>query len=421
MHFSRVSLAILVSGAILLAAAGAVVAQGQGGGASAVPIDASGSFEVGGVDVDVRGKDAEAARMGGWRVAQRKAWERLAERLAGRKSDLSDSVLDSIVTGIVVEHEEIGPERYIARLGVLFDRAKAGSILGVSTVVNQSPPMLLVPLEFSGGVGRVFERETDWARAWNRFRSGGSSIDYVRLRGTGPDALLVNAGQTLRRGRNWWRSVLDQYGAADVLVAEAQLRREYPGGPVVGVFAAHHGPDRTPVTSFALRVDNGDALDRLLDAAVQRIDAAYRQALASGLLKTDTLLSTRPPAPKSAEEEPETEEPGASPSASPGPATVTSAAFTVQVETPSAASVTASEASVRGVPGVRSATTTSLALGGISVIRVTYDGSIGALRAALEARGWQVQEGAGVLRIRRPGPAPATQPSPQASGAAAAE
>lgn len=421
MQLSRFSFIIGLAGALALAGAGVVVAQGQGGGASAVPIDASGSFEVSGVQVDVKGKDAEAARQGGWRLAQRKGWEMLSERLTGKKSTLGDSALDALVTGIVVEREQIGPTRYIARLGVLFDRAKAGGILGVSTVVTRSPPMLLVPLEFSGGVGRVFERETAWSRAWNRFRSGGSTIDYVRLRGTGPDAMLINAGQTLRRGRNWWRTVLDQYGASDVLVAEVQLRREYPGGPIVGVFAANHGPDRRPITSFALRVDNGDSLDALLDAGIQRLDQAYQKALASGLLRTDALLATRPPRVKTAEELAAEAAALATPTPTPTASSAATASYTVQVETPSAAALTASEAAVRGVPGVRSAATTSLALGGISVMRVTYDGSQSSLRAALEGRGWQVQEGPGVLLIRRGARAPAASPTPQATSTPAAK
>ena len=69
------------------------------------------------------------------------------------------------------------------------------------------------------------------------------------------------------------------------------------------------------------------------------------------------------------------------------------------------------------VPGVSSASTTSLALGGVSLMRVTYNGSQAGLRAALEARGWQVQEGAGVLRIRRGAAAPpAGQPIPAEAG-----
>jgi hypothetical protein len=421
MQVSRFSITVGIAGALATAGLGGMVmAQGGSGGTAAgVAVDASGSFEVSGVQVDVKAKDAEAARQGGWRLAQRKGWEMLSQRLTGKKSSLPDSTLDSLSTGIVVEREQIGPDRYIARLGVLFDRARAGAILGVSTQVTRSAPMLLVPLEFSGGVGRVFERETTWMRAWNRFRSGGSTIDYVRLGGTGPDALLINAGQTLRRGRNWWRTVLDQYGASDVLVAEVQLRREYPGGPVIGIFAANHGPDRKPIASFALRVDNGDALDALLDAGIQRIDKAYQQALAGGLLRTDALLATRPPRVKTeAEKQAEAEAAAAAAAAAaaptdtptPLPSSVSTATYTVQVDTPNVAALNASESSVRGVPGVRSAATTSLALGGVSVMRVSYDGSIAGLRAALEARGWQVQEGVGVLRIRRAGPAPATAP-----------
>ena len=56
-------------------------------------------------------------------------------------------------------------------------------------------------------------------------------------------------------------------------------------------------------------------------------------------------------------------------------------------------------------------------------MRVGYDGAIGGLRAALEARGWQVQEGPGVLRIRRAGggggggtqPTPTPQPTTDSS------
>lgn len=408
MQFRRPKTIIGAISVLALAGAGIMAARGQGG-APAAAVGPANSFEVSGVKVDVSGKTADIARQGGWRIAQRKGWSMLSQQLTGKPGSLSDSVLDAIVTGIVVEREQIGPNRYIASLGVQFDRAKAGSILGVSIAVTHSPPMLLVPLQYSGGVGQVFERDTAWARAWNRLRAAGSTIDYVRLRGTGGDRLLVNTGQTLRHGRNWWRTILDQYGAVDTLVAEVQLRRDYPGGPIVGIFSATHGPDKAPITSFALRIENGDAIDALFDTAVARIDKAYQAALTDGRLHTDAVLAARPPvappAPVAAEE-------AVAPTASPSAESSAVASLSVQVETPNAAAVTASESAVRGVPGVRSATTTSLALGGISVMRVSFDGSQAALRTALESRGWSVQEGPGVLRIRR-GAAPQASPSPK--------
>ncbi len=283
MAVRRISSGLGIVAALALAGAGGgVMAQGDkpdkdaktDRGAPAAAFSGN-SFEVTGVDVDVRGKDADAARMGGWRLAQRKGWEMLSRRMTGHTGTLSDSALDGLVSGIVVEQEQIGPTRYIARLGVLFDRGRAASLLGVSDQVVRSPAMLLVPVEWSGGTGRVFERSTDWARAWSRFRGGSSTIDYVRPRGTGPDPLLFNAAQIGRRGRGWWRSVLDQYGASDVLIAEVQIHHDYPGGPVVARFSASHGPDRVRITQFALRVDNGDAIDSLLDQGIARIDKAF--------------------------------------------------------------------------------------------------------------------------------------------------
>ena len=73
----------------------------------------------------------------------------------------------------------------------------------------------------------------------------------------------------------------------------------------------------------------------------------------------------------------------------------------IQFDTPSAAVVSAAEAAVRGVSGVRSAQTTSLALGGVSLMRVIVAGDPDQLRAGLEARGYQVFGSGQTLRIRR--------------------
>ncbi|PKP92296.1 MAG: hypothetical protein CVT77_09295 [Alphaproteobacteria bacterium HGW-Alphaproteobacteria-16] len=412
-----------------LATAGFAVAQ-RGGSTpkydqSRAAGDSSGSFEVSGVQVDVRGKNAESARMDGWRLAQRKGWEMLAQRLAGRSSTLSDSALDAMVTGIIVEREQIGPNRYVAQLGVLFDRGKAASILGVGGQMLRSPPMLLVPVQISGGTHRVFEGDGAFTQAWARFRTGNSAIDYVRPGGAGPDRLLMNAGQVARRGRGWWRAILDQYGATDILVPTVELRRSYPGGPIVGVFTAGHGPDNRRIAQFVLRVNDGNALPALLDAGIERIDKAYQDALRAGVLKPDRLLVTEPPRPVVPVEEEETGEERLVETTDTPATAPAGASFTIQFDTPSVASVNSGELALRGVPGVSSATTTSLALGGVSLMRVTYNGNQSALRAALEARGWQVQEGAGVLRIRRgggsaptPPPAPSQQspPIPDESG-----
>ncbi|MBJ6121005.1 heavy-metal-associated domain-containing protein [Sphingomonas mollis] len=386
----------------LLAGSG-TLAQIEGGDRGVAPIDNGGAFEVSGVTVDVGGKTAEAARLGGWRLAQRKAWVQLSRRLGGTGGLVSDGTLDQMVSGIVVENEQIGPNRYIARLGVLFNRARAGSLLGVAAYADRSPPMLVVPVQWSGGVGQVFERRTDWQQAWARFRTGNSTIDYVRPSGTGADSLLLNVGQAQRPGRGWWRTIIDQYGASDILIPTVRLYRQWPGGPVVGVFQARHGPDNRLISSFSLRVGSAEGLPQLLDTGVARIDALYQQALRQGMLNPDASL-TPPPDPAA------TPTPSADPTIDGILADLAQAnagaTVTLQYDTPGTASVANTEALVRGIPGVRSAGTTSLALGGVSLMRVVVDGDPALLAAALQSRGYQVAGSGTTLRISRPTPAP---------------
>lgn len=406
---------IALAAAAVLAVGGIVYAQIDGADRGVAPADSSGSFEVSGIDVDVKGPTADAARLAGWRLAQRKGWQMLAQRLNAGGGSLGDGALDSIVSGIVVENEELGPHRYVARLGVLFDRGRAAAILGVAGSITRSPPMLVIPLQVSGGVAAVFESRTPWQQAWARYRTGNSAVDYVRPSGTGPDPLILNAGQIGRPGRGWWRALLDQYGASDVLIPEVQLYRQYPGGPVIGVFTARYGPDNRMLKRFVLRVSNSASLNALLDAGVKRMDDTYQEALRAGVLRVDTGLIAPPEAIEEAPAEEQVVESDDS-----GVLSNVGTSVSIQFDTPDAGAVGATEASLRSVPGVRAAATTSLALGGVSVMRVLIDGDVAGLRAGLASRGWQVEEAGGTLRIRRQAavapPPPVVVPTPRPTG-----
>ncbi len=393
------ALAGAIAAGTLLLSGGAVLAQIEGGSRGSAPVDSGSAYEVSGVTVDVAGKTADAARYSGWRLAQRKAWVQLSNRLGGGGGLVSDGTLDSLVSGIVVENEQIGPQRYIAKLGVLFNRTRAGSVLGISTYADRSQPMLTIPIQYSGGVGQSFERSTQWQQAWARYRTGNSSIDYVRPSGSGPDALLLNVGQTQRPGRGWWRTILDQYGASDVLSPVVKIYRQWPGGPVIGVFEARHGPDNDLIGRFTLRVGTSDGLPQLLDTGVKRIDDLYQQARRNGSLRVDYSLSP-PPTPEAAvtDDLPSDETADANIAVLTGGEGIS---ITVQFDTPAATTVSSTEAALRAIPGVRSAATTSLALGGVSLMRVAYDGDPTALKTALEARGYQVFGSGQTIRIRR--------------------
>ena len=363
------------------------------------PIDGSGSYEVSGVQVDVAARTSEQARSGGWREAQRKGWKMLWARVNGKPVEnapgLPDSTLDSISGGIVVEREQIGPNRYIASLGVLFDRARAGELLGVKGAMRRSAPMLVIPIQWSGGTPVSFESRTEWQKAWARFRSNNSPVDYVRVSGTGADPVLLNAAQTRRPGRGWWRMLLDQYGAADIVVPEVVLFRQWPGGPVIGRFVARHGPDGTVIDQFTLTADNGDALPAMLDRGIERIDAAYVRALQEGAFKADKSLVIETPVEEVPIEDVLNQL-----------AVAATSTIMVQAETPDAAALRANEVTLRGMAGVTAVQTGSLALGGTSIFRVSFSGPPAAFREALVSRGWQVEDVAGGVRIRRGGQPP---------------
>lgn len=375
-----------------------------------MPVASSSDIAITGIQVETTGNSPEDARLNGWREAQKLAWA----KAGGPAMDVG--VIESMVSAVVVEREQIGPRRYIATLGVVFDRARAGQYIGgKGGPGRQSAPLLVIPVLRSGGVSQVFEVRGSWQAAWAAFNAGGSPIDYVRPSGAGGDSLLLTAGQPQRRSRAWWRNVLDQFNAADVIVPEARLERQWPGGPVRGTFTARYGPDNKFLETFTLTANDEAGVPAMLATAVQRIDTIYARALAEGLLKPDATLSNNGQmdaglsalveAVRRADQSAATTNDadsgsGAVTGASTAPPLVLST-FTVQFASPDASAVDAALAAVRGAPGVQGAATTSLAMGGTSVMRVTSSADIGALADALRARGWRVTVGANALSIRR--------------------
>lgn len=404
-------LAILVAGLLFGTLIDVLVAQ-VAGDRGIAPVAASSDIEVSGIEVDIRAKTADAAREEGWRLAQRKAWE----KINGPK--LADSQIEELVSAIVIERERIAPGRYIATLGVVFDRTRASSYLGGdgNEVQAASAPLLLVPVTFSAGTQTVYEMRNPWQRAWAEFQPGRSPINYVRPTGSGGDSLLLTYGQIGRRSRTWWRAVLDQFGAADVLVPVARLEYRWPGGPVEGTFTARYGPDNRYLDSFAMTAETPDALPAMLTDAVKRFDLIFRQALADGKLRPDPTLDMASgdldPAiarlveiGRAMQERDLAMEVGATPPALPGgplsEAPLVLTRHVVQFATPDAATFDNALVQVRSTPGVRSAAISSTAIGGTSVMQVTYAGSLEQLAAALRARGYTVVQGNNALSISR--------------------
>ncbi|MEA3057531.1 MAG: hypothetical protein QOF34_346 [Sphingomonadales bacterium] len=396
---------------LLLAALGLtaiVYAQLEGGDRGIMPIDSSGTLEIGGIHVDVGGTDAQSARFAGWRIAQRQGfralWAKMHNLPIDQAPNLPDGTLDQIVSSINVEREQIGPNRYIADLGILFDRARAAQFLGVADgEVQRSQPMLLIPVTVSAGTETSVELKNAWQRAWAQFRTSQSPIDYVRVSGLGVDPMLVNAAQTARPGRAWWRNIIDLYGAADILVAEVQVQRLYPGGPARARFIARHGPDNEIVGGFTLTAPNSDAIPAMMAAGVQRMDQLFGQALAAGALSRDPSLNQPPPPPMP---ELPVEKPVAK-------TADTGNAFQIQVTGPDVNVYNFAMAHLRTLAGIDSATPQLISPSGTSYILVKYRGGIAELAAALGGRGWIVETtGGNVVKLKSASNKPPALPPP---------
>jgi hypothetical protein len=385
----------------------AVYAQLETGDRGILPLDSSNTLEIGGIHVDVGGKDADSARYAGWRIAQRQGfkalWAKVHKVPIGQAPNLPDSTLDQIVNSISVEREEIGPNRDIADLGILFDRARAAPFLGVEGgEIQRSVPMLLIPVTISGGTQTSLELRNAWQRAWAQYRTSQSPIDYVRVSGLGADPLLVNAAQTSRPGRGWWRNLLDLYGAADILVAEVQLQRAYPGGPARARFIARHGPDNEIVGGFTLTARNSEGIAAMMAQGVQQMDQLFARALAAGELSRDPSLNLPPP--PILELPPET-----APSQS---QTAAGNAYQVQISGKDVNVYNFAMAHLRTLTGVDSAVPQQINPSGTSYVLVTYHGDISQLAAALRARGWQVDFSGTVVQLRSSSDKPPALPPP---------
>jgi len=391
-----------------LAVGGVLFAQMEGGERGILPLDSSGTLEIDGIHVDVGGKDAPSARFAGWRIAQRQGFKMLWAKSHGlpvsQAPSLSDSQLDDIVSSIIIDRERIGPNRYIADLGVLFDRARAGQLLGIPGVSERSQPMILIPVTISAGTETSVELRNPWQKAWAEFRTSQSPIDYVRVSGLGADPLLINADQARRPGRAWWRSILDLYGAADILVAEVRVHRLYPGGPAKAEFIGRHGPDGEIVGGFTLTAPNSAGIPSMMTDGVRRMDELFTAAFNAGALNRDSTLNLPPPPPPPPEQQQQVQH--------------APIRYQVAVVTPNAATYNSALAHLRAVPGVDLVQQVNIGIGDISYFYVTYRGEPSTLRSILMSRGWGVDISGGQLKMYVPRPAPAPQKQQPSSNSA---
>ncbi|MGB7406483.1 MAG: hypothetical protein WA906_12395 [Pacificimonas sp.] len=378
--------------AILLFAAAWSQSRAQGEGSAAEPAATGAAFTVGGIVLDVRADSVEEARDAAFREAPRRAWPRLWARMTGQSADsaprMSDAALDAMIDAVEVEEERFGRERYIATLGIVFDRQRAGRRLPLGARLLQSSPVLLIPVLADAGTMTTFDPDSPWFEAWQEFGAGSSVIDYIRPGGSAGDNILLNAWQARRDDRTLWRAALERYDADNIVVAEARLTRSFPGGPVAGEFIARFGPDARELDRFTLRAEGAADVDDMLQTAVRRIDGLYAGALQDGLLQADSALSVAlAPIAAAASEIDD----GLS----------RANTITATVVTPTTEEWSAIEGILSVLPELPRYSLETLDIGGTSRVRLFYLGGVQPLRLALDRRGLRLEQGEAGFRLRR--------------------
>lgn len=393
---------------MLLAAGGPVEAQrGRAGQQEPEAPEALGGgsgLVVGGVEVDTTGRSLNEARLNGWREAQRLAWPALWARLSGQPAAsaprLADSALDSIVSAIEVEREQLGGNRYVASLAVVFDRARAAQYLGNLANLASSPPFLLMPVLQDAGVRMAYEPDSPWLQAWFRLRAGETPVDYVRIRPSPADTLLLSAWQAERRNLRQWRVIVDRYQVADIVMPELILERSWHGGPVSALLIARFGPSGRELGRVRLLNRAGD-VNALLDEAVRQADRFYIGALRAGQLLPDPTLM-----------EPVEEVRIAEAPVIGGLVPAEAAGLRVRVASPDDATLRSIEQALRATPGIASLRLVTMALGADSIVELRTTVPLDELRYNLDQRGLRLVDDAEgrLVRRRLPGDPPVPPP-----------
>ena len=194
------------------------------------------------------------------------------------------------------------------------------------------------------------------------------------------------------------------YGAQDILVAEVQLQRAYPGGPARARFIARHGPDNE--VTRQLHSHCAEQRSHPGDDGAGR--AADRRDLRSGARRRAPV--SRPVAQSAA-----AAGAGGAGAAPPKPVNVVND-YQVQVIGKDVTIYNFAMAHLRTLAGRQSATPQQINPGGTSYILVAYHGTIAQLAAALTARGWVVDYSGTVVRIHPAGDKPPALPPPPSAG-----
>ncbi len=241
-------------------------------------------FVVRGVDVDVTGESASAAREAALLAGQRQALELLLLRLALPEDvaglpALGDSEITEMVLDFEVDAERASSVRYLGTLTFRLRAAPVRRLLegnGIRFAETVSKPLAVLPVLTADGTSLLWDDANAWLAAWAARPPTEELVPLVVPLGDLGDIAAVDAAAALAGDPARLAAVASRYGGGDTLVAEARLeaataaggamaldlvlRRYGPGGPGEAWRERLESLDATPAALFAQAVERAAAI-----------------------------------------------------------------------------------------------------------------------------------------------------------------
>lgn len=220
-------------------------------------------FTVRGVAVDVTAETAAAARDRALAAGRRTALDRLFARLTPREERArlpqpEGGRLDDLIASFEVANEKTSAVRYLAELTVHFDRQAVRDLLrgaGVPFAETRSRPSLVLPVFRVAGAASLWDEPNPWRQAWAGQGDPDSLAPLILPIGDLTDIATLGAEQALAANAERLDAIARRYGAANVLLAVAELRTDPDRGlPVIDLRARWFGdtaPERILIDAVA--------------------------------------------------------------------------------------------------------------------------------------------------------------------------
>lgn len=208
-------------------------------------------FTVGGIAVDEKGANAEAARSAAIDKAHELALQKLYQRivvpedLAGAPLLPAAEVL-ALVTSFEINDEKLGKKRYQATLTFQFSAEAVRALLsqrGIRFTETASRPVVVLPVIGEGSTARLWQEPNPWLAAWaGRQQDPEALVPLITPWGELEDVAAADAPEALAGDRSALAALAGRYGASDALVVQALVTGDpEAGGASLAVIAIRYG------------------------------------------------------------------------------------------------------------------------------------------------------------------------------------